>query len=152
MEAVRRGCDELWAAWYIGNTSRWGRGVLEQYVHMIKMSATAALVWELDRITELNTRRAAGESVLGSTRSVRVHVVRPALPLPLDPDFVTGRIDAETLVAQGYRDAYAYLATAPPDGVPLDASATATTLHGSMHRTLPRWLRMPHDLAGHGQL
>ena len=61
------------------------------------------------------------------------------------------RIDAETLVAQDYRDAYAYLATAAPDGVPLDASATATTPHGSMHRTLPRLLRMAHDLAGHGQ-
>ena len=126
MEAVRRGCDELWVAWCIGNTPRWGRGALEQYVHMIEMSATAALVSELERITELNTRRAAGEPVLGSTRPIRVHVVRPALPLPLDPDFVTGRIDAETLVAQGYRDAYAYLATAAPDGVPLDATATAT--------------------------
>ena len=56
-----------------------------------------------------------------------VHVVKPALPLPLDPDFLAGRITAETLVAMGYRDARRYLAGCSPDGVALDPSATAMT-------------------------
>jgi hypothetical protein len=126
MEAVRRGCTELWVLWCIANTPSWGRGALEQYVHMIELSANGALFGELDRIAELNERRRRGEAVFGSTTPVTVHVVKPALPLPLDPDFVAGRIDAETLVAQGYRDACRYLDAQPADGVGLDETATAT--------------------------
>jgi len=35
--------------WCIANTARWGRGALEQYVHMIELSANGALFAELDR-------------------------------------------------------------------------------------------------------
>ncbi|WP_395695188.1 patatin-like phospholipase family protein [Nocardioides sp.] len=126
MEAVRRGCDELWVLWCIGNTSRWGTGALEQYVHMIEMSATGALTAELEAIADLNRRRAAGEQVLGSTEPVTVHVVRPDLPIPLDPDLVAGRIDTETLVAMGYRDARRHLATRSPAGTALTETATQT--------------------------
>ena len=124
LEAVRRGCTELWLLWCIGNTPRWGEGALEQYVHMIEMSATGALLAEFDAIVDLNRRRAAGEAVLGSTAQVTVHVVRPRLPLPLDPDLLAGRIDTETLIAMGYRDACRYLSSARPDGVPLTEAAT----------------------------
>lgn len=124
LEAVRRGCTELWVLWCIANTPRWGNGPLEQYVHMIELSANSALFADLDRIAEINRRRRAGEEVLGSTQPVTVHLVKPALPLPLDPDFLLGRIDAETLVAKGYRDASRYLAAAGPDGIPLDDTAT----------------------------
>lgn len=126
MEAVRRGCDELWVLWCIGNTPRWGAGALEQYVHMIEMSATGALSGELEAIADLNRRRAGGEPVLGSTDQVTVHVIRPDLPIPLDPDLVVGRIDAETLIAMGYRDARHYLATRSPGGTPLTEDATRT--------------------------
>jgi predicted acylesterase/phospholipase RssA len=125
-ETVRRGCTDLWVAWCISNTPRWGNGALEQYVHMIEMSAAAGLLTELEWIADLNARRARGEAVLGSTDQVVVHLVKPALPIPLDPDFVTGRIDAETLIAMGYRDAWRYLDRMTPDGVALDWRATAT--------------------------
>lgn len=125
-ESVRRGCNELWVLWCIGNTPRWGTGALEQYVHMIEMSATGALSAELDAIADLNRRRASGEVVHGSTEPVVVHVVRPDLPIPLDPDLVVGRIDAETLIAMGYRDARRYLATREPTGTPLTEEATQT--------------------------
>jgi hypothetical protein len=46
------------------------------------------------------------------------------MPLPLDPDFFLGRIDASTLIAMGHRDACEYLLTASPDGVPLGPAAT----------------------------
>jgi hypothetical protein len=125
LEAVRRGCTELWVAWCIANTPYWGRGALEQYVHMIELSANGALFWELAEIADINERRRRGEPVLGTTEPVVVHVVKPELPLPLDVDFLAGRITAETLVAMGYRDAVRYLAQRAPLGVALDATATA---------------------------
>ena len=123
-EAVRRGCTELWLIWCIGNTPLWGNGPLEQYVHMIELSANSALFTEIAAIADINARRARGEEVLGSTEQIVLHVVKPELPLPLDPDFVAGRISAEALVAMGYRDAWRYLTGRSPSGVPLDTSAT----------------------------
>jgi NTE family protein len=116
-DSVRRGCSELWMAWCIGNTPRWGNGLLEQYVHMIELSATGGLTSELEWIADLNARRALGEPLLDSTDRVVLHVIKPRLPLPLDPEFVSGRIDAETLIAMGYRDAWAYLTEMSDDGV-----------------------------------
>lgn len=111
-EALRRGADEVWLVWCIGNSPTWGDGPLEQYVHMIEMSANGAL------FAELEAARAAG-------REFVLHVVRPERPLPLDPEYVTGRISGATLVAMGYRDARAYLAGRQPGGVPKDATCTA---------------------------
>ena len=48
-EALRRGADEVWLVWCIGNSPYWGDGPLEQYVHMIEMSANGALFAELGR-------------------------------------------------------------------------------------------------------
>ncbi len=124
LEAVRRGCTELWLVWCIGNTAQWGNGPLEQYVHMIELSANSALFAEIAAIADINARRASGEEVLGSTEPIVLHVVKPELPLPLDPDFVAGRISAEALVAMGYRDAWRYLTGRSAGGVPLDTSAT----------------------------
>lgn len=119
-EAVRRGCTEIWVAWCIGNTPRYGAGPLEQYVNMIEMSANSALFGELERIAELNERRS-------STGPVTVHVVHPLVPLPGDADLLAGRVDTETLVAMGYRDAVAYLASPlAGSGVDLHGDVTAT--------------------------
>ena len=111
LEAARRGAREIWLAWCIGNTPRWGDGPLEQYVHMIEMSANGALSWELSQLA------ATDEPPV-------LHVIKPVHPLPLDPELYAGRIDASTLVAMGYRDARSYLASMPPEGVPLDHRAT----------------------------
>lgn len=54
---------------------------------------------------------------------MRVHLIRPEWPLPLDPDFFFGRIDAATLIALGYRDASRYLESMTPEGIALDESA-----------------------------
>lgn len=124
LEAVRRGCTELWVLWCIANTPYWGNGALEQYVHMIEMSANSSLFADLAEIAAINERRRRGEEVLGSTEPVVVHLVKPEYPLPLDPDFLAGRITADTLVAMGYRDARRYLAAMPAAGISLDPSAT----------------------------
>ena len=113
-EALRRGADEVWLVWCIGNSAYWGDGPLEQYVHMIEMSANGALFAELD------AARAAG-------RTFRLHVVRPKHPLPLDSELYAGRINTDTLMAMGYRDAWDYLDEPHPDGVPQDSSCTAMT-------------------------
>jgi hypothetical protein len=123
LEAVRRGADELWLLWCIGNTGRYQAGLLEQYVHMIELSANGALFGELEQIAERNRALEAVQDAVAE-RPVRVHVVKPEYPLPLDPDYYLGKIDASTLVAMGYRDAHSYLAAMRPGGVPLDPSAT----------------------------
>jgi predicted patatin/cPLA2 family phospholipase len=123
-EAVRRGAEEIWLVWCIGNTPEYRPGLLRQYVHMIEMSANGSLFEDLQRIVELNARINAGEHVDGRTQPVRVHVIKPEVALPLDPDFFAGRIDAESLVAIGYRDAVRYLRTMPSDGLPLTPELT----------------------------
>jgi hypothetical protein len=81
---------------------------------MIEMSAMGAL------LADFEAASAAG-------REFVLHVVRPEHPLPLDPEFYLGRIDADTLIGMGYRDARAYLDTMTPAGVPKDANCTAMT-------------------------
>jgi predicted acylesterase/phospholipase RssA len=111
-EAVRRGCEELWLVWCIGNSGVYRRGAFNQYVHMIELSANGALFEELSHLRA----RSEPPPVL--------HVIRPEFPLPLDPDFYFGRVDADALVAMGYRDAKAYLDRAPKGGVEWAPSAT----------------------------
>jgi predicted acylesterase/phospholipase RssA len=124
MEAVRRGAEELWLVWCIGNSGEYQTGFFNQYVHMIELSANGALFEELERIREINERIAHGQPAYGQTRPIRLHVIKPDYPLPLDPDFYLGRIDAATLIALGYADAKRYLAGMREEGVPLEPEAT----------------------------
>lgn len=114
-EAVRRGSDEIWVVWCIGNMGEYLTGAFNQYVHMIELSANGNLFKELDEIATVNRSRG---------HPIRVHVIHPEYPLPLDPDYYKGHIDGATLVDRGYRDTAAYLANANPDGVPLGPDAT----------------------------
>lgn len=123
-EAVKRGAEELWLVWCIGNTGQYRDGPFNQYVHMIEISAAGALNIELDWLRELNVRIARGDSPYGQTCPVRLHVIKPEFPLPLDPDFYLGRIDAATLINLGYSDTMHYLKTMSPNGITLDDEAT----------------------------
>lgn len=124
-EAVARGADEIWVVWCIGNTGRYHDGAFRQYVHMIEMSANGALFAELAQIAALNARIAAGEEIAGRAGPIVVHMIKPDFPLPLDPDYLLGRIDAATLISLGYGDAKRYLATRHPDGVTLNPGVTS---------------------------
>jgi predicted acylesterase/phospholipase RssA len=124
MEAVRRGAEELWVVWCIGNISAYKNGAFNQYVHMIEISANGALFTEFERIREINERIQNGEKVYGHTRPIKIHLIRPDFPLPLDPDFYLGRIDAATLIAMGYADACKYLKNIKPEGLPLQPEIT----------------------------
>jgi len=124
MEAVRRGADEIWLVWCIGNTPTYYPGAFRQYVHMIEMSANGALNEEISRIKEINDRIANGERPYGRSTAIIFHVIKPVYALPLDPDFFLGRIDARTLIDVGYRDALRYLAGNRAEGIPLSPEAT----------------------------
>lgn len=124
MAAVRAGANELWVAWCIGNTARFDDGLLEQYVHMIEMAAIGRLNEELAEIAEINARIAGGEAMLGHERPIIIHLIKPETPIPLDPDYVMGKIDGATLIAYGYRDAIRYLDRPHVHGIPLDENAT----------------------------
>lgn len=117
LEAVRRGAEEIWLVWCIGNTAEYKAGPFEQYVHMIEMSAAGGLSEEFDRIGEINDRIRAGDSRYGQQKPIVLHVIKPEFPLPLDPDLYLGRIDSATLIAMGYSDATAYLKIKNESGV-----------------------------------
>lgn len=127
LEAVRRGADELWVLWCIGNTPSYERGVFRQYVHMIELSANGALFEQLERLQEINERIRAGEEVLGHRQPIVVHLIKPERPLPLDPDFYTGHITAGSLIDMGYADACRYLASRSEQGLPLTPEITQMT-------------------------
>jgi predicted acylesterase/phospholipase RssA len=120
IDAVRRGAEELWLLWCIGNTPEYRRGSFRQYVHMIEMSANGGLAEEFDRIREVNDRIRTGERVYGHTRPIRLHVIRPELPLPLDPDYFFGKITASELIDLGYAAARQYLDSMSEDGLPFE--------------------------------
>ena len=122
--AVHAGANELWVIWCIGNTPEYKDGLLEQYVHMIEMSALGALHAELAEIATINARIARGKRPHGHDQPIVVHIIKPTYPIPLDPDFLAGRIDASTLVASGHRDASEYLAAKASGGVALTPLST----------------------------
>jgi hypothetical protein len=124
MEAVRRGAEELWVVWCIGNIGIYKGGAFNQYVHMIEISANGSLFGEFDRINEINDRIGKGETVLGRTSPIKLHLIKPDYALPLDPDFYLGRIDAATLIAMGYADASKYLSNMKAEGLPLQPEIT----------------------------
>lgn len=121
--AYERGATDVYLVWCIGNTPTYRPGLFHQYVHMIEIAANGALFGEMADLSA----RAAREG-----RAWRVHVIKPGHALPLDPDFVLHRIDADTLINIGYADAKRYLADPRPVATPLSntpaAFATATTM------------------------
>ena len=120
IDAVRRGAEELWLIWCIGNTAEYRRGAFNQYVHMIEMSANGGLTEEFDRIREVNDRIRAGERVYGHSRPITLHVIRPEYPLPLDPDYFFGKISAGELIELGYTAARRYLDQMHEQGLPFE--------------------------------
>jgi predicted acylesterase/phospholipase RssA len=124
MEAVRRGAEELWLVWAIGNSPDYLPGAFNQYVHMIEMSANGGLLEEYEQIKLINDRICKGDSPFGQARPIRLFVIKPEYPLPLDPDLFFGKIDTTSLINMGYDDAKKYLErdSAPVVGFNADAS------------------------------
>jgi predicted acylesterase/phospholipase RssA len=131
MEAVRRGSDELWVVWCIGNIKEYNPGAFYQYVHMIEMAANGRLFEEFEQIKDVNRKISNGEKPFDLTRTIKLHVIKPVYPLPLDPDFFTGKVTASTLLEMGYADACRYLETEmTPVGLPFEPEATQMKTEG----------------------
>lgn len=124
MEAVRRGADELWVVWCIGNMNTYNTGFFNQYVHMIELSANGALHEEFVQINEINARIEKGEAVYGHTTPIKLHLIKPEYPLPLDPDLYLGHIDNASLIDMGYADAKTYLNRRTQAGTPFQPAST----------------------------
>jgi hypothetical protein len=151
LACVERGAQQIWLIWCIGNTAEYKTGAFNQYVHMIEMSAVGALNRELQVIAGLNERIQRGETVYGNNRPIDVFVIKPELPIPLDPDYYLGRIDGATLIDLGYRDARLVLKTMQP--TPLNETATmmqATKPGISFRESMSGALNLsePHPQAG----
>jgi hypothetical protein len=131
MTAVSGGSEELWIVWCIGNTTEYLAGAFNQYVHMIEMAGNGRLIVELEQIGEINRKRAASESLASPAKPVKVHIVKPRYPLPLDPDFFLGKITASTLINMGYADTCRYIEKEMrPEGVALNWEASQMKVPG----------------------
>ncbi|HSI74522.1 MAG TPA: patatin-like phospholipase family protein [Lunatimonas sp.] len=122
LEEVELGATELWLIWAIGNYPTYMKGAFHQYVHSLEMSANGGLFEELERIKLINRiRKLEG----GSEREqVKLHVITPVFPLPLDSELFLQKITTRDLINQGYADGKRYLASRKPEGVPLDHTVT----------------------------
>ncbi len=108
-EAINRGAEEIWLIWCIGNNHEYLNGTLNQYVHMIEMSASGGLFVEIELLQRTNQAR-----LQQGLNPIALHIIKPEYPLPLDPDFLLNRIDADTLISMGYADARQYLSNKTP--------------------------------------
>ncbi len=111
--AVARGSDEIWLVWCIGNTPAYHNGLFRQYVHMIEMAANGSLLRDLEYVGDR-----------WPERPVRLHVIKPEHPIPLDPAYYFGQIDAATLIGLGYQDACRYLDDPAPTAAPWGPGVT----------------------------
>ncbi|WP_158800552.1 patatin-like phospholipase family protein [Pedobacter sp. L105] len=105
-EAVNRGAEEIWLVWCIGNTSEYLNGSFNQYVHMIEISANGGLFAEIEWLRQVNT-----SNIQNGLQPVTLRIIKPEYALPLDPDFLFNKINADTLINMGYADTRRYLAT-----------------------------------------
>ncbi len=124
MEAVKRGAEEIWLVWAIGNTKEYLPGFFNQYVHMIEMSANGGLLEEYAQIKALNERIAVGDSPYGQRHPIKLHVIKPEYPLPLDPDLFFNKVDTTSLINMGYVDTLKYLDGMSEIGVAYDTDST----------------------------
>ncbi|HEY2583671.1 MAG TPA: patatin-like phospholipase family protein [Mucilaginibacter sp.] len=104
IEAVKRGAEEVWLVWCIGNSRQYLNGSFNQYVHMIEISANGGVYAEIEWLRDTNTNR-----VQKGLKPIDLHIIKPQYPLPLDPDFLFNKINADSLINMGYADAKQYL-------------------------------------------
>lgn len=112
---------------------------------MLETSANAALNQQLQAIRALNERIGYGDSPWGQTRPIRVHLIRPDYPLPLDPELYLGQIDHGILIEMGYADGRQYLRQQRADPPPLSAELQSNP--SRMHDPVPG-IRLQIDFTG----
>jgi predicted acylesterase/phospholipase RssA len=124
-EAMKRNVKEIWLVWVIGNSHEYLNGTFNQYVHMIEISANGGLLLELELIEKLNSEKPSAEKTI-------LHVIKPEFPLPLDPDLMFNKINADELINRGYADAKSYLQRKTDQGIAPDYKASMMNEPGSV--------------------
>ncbi|NMH65022.1 patatin-like phospholipase family protein [Shewanella salipaludis] len=159
LEAVKRGANEIWLVWIMGNLDTYRSGPLNAYVQMLEMSANGALGKELQQLQELNTRIEQGERPYGHSQAIRLHLIKPAHPLPLDSALYSGAISHDELIAMGRADASAYFNAIQPEGVRLEpqvlkmtAAKTGLTFNETMQGAFSLDTVEPAEGQGRGQV
>ncbi len=139
MEAVKRGAEEIFLVYCIGNSREYLEGSFLQYVHMIEMSASGGLLAEFDWLVEINKQILLGHSPYGQQKPVKLQVIKPKYPLPLDPDLFLGHIDVNSLINMGYAEAKEILNALPEKGVNLNFKAAQMNEPGISFQFLTRF-------------
>jgi predicted acylesterase/phospholipase RssA len=124
-EALKRNVKEIWLVWAIGNSHEFLNGTFNQYVHMIEISANGGLLLDLEQIEKLNSEKPSAEKTI-------LHVIKPEFPLPLDPDLMFNKINADELINRGYADAKSYLQQKTEQGVAPDYKASMMNEPGAI--------------------
>jgi hypothetical protein len=130
IEAVKQGAEEVWLVWCIGNTHEFLNGSFNQYVHMIEISANGGVFIEIDWLRTQNVNR-----LKKGLKSIDMHIIKPEYALPLDPDFLFNKINADTLINMGYADTKQYLQNSKPfgDSETLYDATAMTTVDANLH-------------------
>ncbi len=128
--AISKGAEEIWLIWAIGNTRKYLDGSFNQYVHMIEISSNGGVYNEIEWLRNINAER-----VKKGLKAIDLHIVKPEYPLPLDPDFLFNKINADTLINIGYADTKKYLATDKKfdSSEEVYKSTAMTTVDASLH-------------------
>jgi|GEM_PF-1724624 len=129
-EAVKSGAEDVWLVWCIGNTATYLNGSFNQYVHMIEISANGGLFAEIDWLRTVNEDRLSK-----GLKPVGLRIIKPEYALPLDPDFLFNKINADTLINMGYADTRKYLAVDSKftDNQSVSDSTAMKTTDASLH-------------------
>jgi hypothetical protein len=130
IEAVKRGAEEVWLVWCIGNSHEYLNGSFNQYVHMIEISANGGVFAEIEWLRDTNASR-----LQRGLKPIDLHIIKPQYPLPLDPDFLFNKINADTLINMGYADTKQYLVDKKVFGndEPTFKSTAMETVMASVH-------------------
>lgn len=124
LEGARQQSEELWLVWVIGNCKSYLPGALNQYVHMIEMSANGALLEEYKQIQNANDAIPKNESAHEQQKPVKLFVIKPEFPVPLDTDLFINKIDSRSLINMGYADARRCLSSMSQAGIEMNQEAT----------------------------
>lgn len=151
-EAVRRGAEEIWLVWCLGDASRYRAGVLPSHDQLLELAASGGLSATFRYLAQLNERIVGGDSPYGQRCAVRFKWIRPEHPLPRDVG--EGAVGGTTLVHLGYADAWRRLREREADD-PLDVAASRVESSESavaLDERFAGFLTAEGELAGHEQL
>jgi hypothetical protein len=97
---------------------------------MIEMSANGGLLEEYEQIKMINERISKGDSPYGQRQPIKLFVIKPEFPLPLDPDLFFNKINTSTLINLGYADAKKNVTNKPTKEIPFDKESTKMSTPG----------------------